>query len=155
MDIKDILEQHKLWVLNNANGLRANLSVADLYGANLYGAHLTGANLSGATKIPQIVPEIGQFMAFKKLKSGGIATLLVSKNAKRVGGLLSRKCRVSKVKVLSISNGLLKDVDMHTGNLVYEVGKWVIPDSFDDDIRLDCTNGIHCFITRKEAEDYA
>jgi hypothetical protein len=59
MDIKAILEQHKLWVESGgARGVRANLygadlASADLTGANLYGADLasadlTRANLSGA-----------------------------------------------------------------------------------------------------------
>ena len=26
--------------------------------------------------------------------------------------------------------------------------------SFDDDVRVECAQGIHFFITRKEAEDY-
>ena len=46
MDEKEllkVLEAHRLWVLGDAAGKRA-----DLYGANLYGADLTGANLYGA-----------------------------------------------------------------------------------------------------------
>ena len=185
--LKKILEDHKKWIKNSKMGTRANLTGADLSGAdlsgadlfkadlseanlsgaNLSGADLTGADLSGADlsgadifciKFYSILPETGQFIAFKKLASGAIVKLLVSKNAKRIGGLLGRKCRVSKAKVLEIKdekgNNLYEDVDKHTGKLVYEVGKWVVPDSFDDDITKECTNGIHCFLTRKEAEEY-
>ena len=49
MNIKNILEKHKIWLeTNGADGERANLEVADLEGANLWGAYLRGAHLSGA-----------------------------------------------------------------------------------------------------------
>jgi uncharacterized protein YjbI with pentapeptide repeats len=47
-ELKDILEKHKLWVNNEPNGERADLTGADLHGADLTGADLRGANLSGA-----------------------------------------------------------------------------------------------------------
>ena len=43
-----ILEDHKLWLENNANGKRADLIGADLRGANLIEADLRGADLSWA-----------------------------------------------------------------------------------------------------------
>ena len=57
--LKEILEQHKLWLETNwVQGERANLSYADLINANLWGANLSyadlinanlrGANLGGA-----------------------------------------------------------------------------------------------------------
>ncbi len=139
MNLKKILKLHAEWLKNSEKGARADLSRADL--ANLRSRH-------------SIVPEIGEFIVFKKLTSSAIATLLVTADSKRVGGLLGRKCRVSKAKVLEISGGLEKDYDKRTGKLLYQVGKCVEPDSFDDDITKECTNGIHCFITRKEAEEY-
>jgi len=49
MDIKAILEQHKLWVESGgARGVRANLYGADLASADLTGANLTCANLRSA-----------------------------------------------------------------------------------------------------------
>jgi hypothetical protein len=42
----------------------------------------------------------------------------------------------------------------HDNTTVYEVGKITYPDSYDNSIFKECTNGIHFFITRKEAEDY-
>jgi uncharacterized protein YjbI with pentapeptide repeats len=46
--LKEILEQHKLWLEDSLRGNRADLSDADLRCANLSGANLSGANLSGA-----------------------------------------------------------------------------------------------------------
>ena len=45
--LKEILEQHKLWV-DGKGGKFANLGGANLTGANLYGANLENADLSGA-----------------------------------------------------------------------------------------------------------
>ena len=47
--LKEILEQHKLWVeTNGMQGQYANLGGANLGGANLENAHLECANLEGA-----------------------------------------------------------------------------------------------------------
>ena len=47
--LKEILEQHKLWIeTNGKQGERANLKGAFLYDAILCDANLTGANLTGA-----------------------------------------------------------------------------------------------------------
>lgn len=48
MDLNKILDLHKKWLGNNPDGVRANLSGADLRGANLSVADLRAANLSGA-----------------------------------------------------------------------------------------------------------
>ena len=50
-ELRDILDQHALWLQDNTKGKRANLSGADLSrailsGANLHEANLRGANLS-------------------------------------------------------------------------------------------------------------
>ena len=48
-ELKEILEQHKLWIkTNGAEGKHANLTGANLEGANLEGANLEGAYLEGA-----------------------------------------------------------------------------------------------------------
>ena len=47
-ELKIVLKKHTLWLINDPNGVRANLSGADLYEADLYEADLRGANLRGA-----------------------------------------------------------------------------------------------------------
>ena len=47
-ELNKILSNHKLWLMDESNGIRADLSGADLEYANLDGADLRGANLSGA-----------------------------------------------------------------------------------------------------------
>jgi hypothetical protein len=39
-------------------------------------------------------------------------------------------------------------------NLVYTVGEIALPDKYDDDIRVECSSGIHFFITEKEAREF-
>ncbi len=140
--------------LSRADLSRADLSRADLYMANFYGANLSRANLSGANLYEanlsafQIPPEEGSFVGWKKVQ-GGIIKLLIPSDARRTSSLVGRKCRAEFVQVLEGEG-----VSTHDGKTVYKPGSVVYPDKYDDDIRVECTSGIHFFITRKEAEDY-
>jgi hypothetical protein len=135
----------------------ACLTDADLRGADLRGANLRGADLRGAN-LPnfQICPEVGAFRAFKKLRNGLVAELGIPLDAQRTSSLAGRKCRASKVKVLRITGPRgprARGAGLHDGT-AYAVGQYTHADSFDGDIRIECTHGIHFFVTRKEAEEY-
>jgi hypothetical protein len=140
--------------LSRADLSRANLSGADLSGAYLTGANLSRANLSGADMsgayLPNfsICPEEGDFIGWKKVQGGVILKLLIPASAKRTSSLVGRKCRAEFVIVLE-GEGL-----SGWGDLLYKLGNTVHPDKYDPDIRVECTSGIHFFITRKEAEEY-
>ena len=56
--IKEILAKHGLWLSEDPNGMRADLTGADLTGADLIGANLTGANLTGADLTWANIPKI-------------------------------------------------------------------------------------------------
>ncbi len=140
--------------LQCANLQDAHLQGANLQGANLQDAHLEGANLQGAT-LPhyKMVPQEGEFIAYKKVASGAILRLLIPEYAARTNSLVGRKCRASHAIVLSASKpGPL--VSKHDSNFVYEVGKEVSVSNFDPDIRVECTSGIHFFISEEEAREY-
>ena len=161
--------------LRDADLRDANLRYADLRDANLQKANLRDANLQKANLLTanlievigldrrSIVPEAGQFIAYKKVEDGDcnryILTLLVSKHSPRIGGLTERKCRVQRVKVLKAETvdgkptSLTRFYSSHTRDFQYHVGQWV-KSSFNRDIREVCTSGIHCFITKQEAIDY-
>ena len=47
-ELRDVLDQHEKWLIDEEGGERANLSEANLNEANLRGANLRGANLRGA-----------------------------------------------------------------------------------------------------------
>ena len=162
--------------LGGADLREANLREADLGGANLRGANLSEADLRGAKNIDSVTynehtsffalqcPETGAFTAWKKAIVAGqggacIVELLVPSEAKR-SSATSRKCRVSKAKVLSIKSidgkeDFDKAIAQYDNSFVYEVGQFVEPkNGFGEDRWVECDAGIHCFITRKEAENY-
>ena len=151
----------------------ANLVGACLYGANLSGANLSGANLTGAdlgvadlgvadlvgATLPpfQIVPEVGQFRAFKKVQGNVVLELLIPRSAQRTSTLGGRKCRASKVKVVGVASGATTETvfrSHHEESFTYSVGKWASVPDYDGDIRVECAKGIHFFLTLDEAKNY-
>ena len=139
---------------------RANLSRAVLSEANLSGAVLSGADLSGIDLARfRIVPEVGAFQGFKKLQNGYIAHIEIPDTAERVGGLTGRKCRAESAIVLSITDSDGEYVFFPVGSqydsdFMYEVGKTVTPDAWNSDERIECSQGIHFFLSLSEAETY-
>jgi len=144
--------------LQGADLRDAYLRDADLQGADLRGAYLRDADLQGAdlqgADLPhfQICPETGSFDAWKKVTNttgGTVIKIRIPAKAKRTSSLTGRKCRAEFVKVLKgKGNG------KYDGTTVYTEGETVKADSFDPDIRIECTHGIHFFMTKKEAEEY-
>ena len=132
--------------LTDANLTDANLGYANLYGANLYGANLKGATLPHF----QIVPELGAFFGWK-MTTKGVIKILVPNHAKRTSTLVGRKCRASHVIPLG-GDGLGGTGPNYSG-IIYEQYVEVYSD-FDPDIRIECTKGIHFYMTRKEAEEW-
>jgi hypothetical protein len=146
--------------LYGANLSGADLSGADLSGANLSRANLSGANLSGAKDLSpttqaesSIVPEFGQFVGWKKCRDGILVKLMIGKNAKRSNST-SRKCRAEYAKVLEVV-GAEVGISRHDSTVKYEVGKIVRCDKWQEDRWTECGGGIHFFITKLEAENYA
>lgn len=129
---------------------KADLRETDLRRSNLERAELSGSNLRGA-HLPhfQICPEEGSFIGWKKVSGNDIVKLLIPKNAKRTSTLIGRKCRAEFVVVLKG-----KGASFHNGLITYKKGETVYPDKYDDDIRVECTHGIHFFMTKREAEEY-
>ena len=145
----------------------ANLQGAQLQGAQLQWAKLQGADLRGAEADEMtsgfwpVCPEEGSFIAFKKLKDDKIAKILIPEHAKR-SSATTRRCRCSEALVVEIKDregndvdeGLSRHTDRSGCELLYKVGKTVYPDGFDEDRWNECSNGIHFFMTRREAELY-
>lgn len=103
-------------------------------------------------------PEEGSFIGWKKV-NGLIVKLMITENAKR-SSATSRKCRCSHAKVLEIQqlDGTIaverRLENMNYKSTIYEVGKIVHADSWDEDRWNECSHGIHFFITREEAVRY-
>ena len=137
--------------LRGADLSSANLRSANLCSANLTGADLREADLSDCRGLEQFVvaPQVGQFIGFKTV-SGVIVTLMIPADAKRVNAYGSRKCRAEFAYVLDREGGLLAAY----GGFQYPPSGLVTPDSYDPDPRVECSHGIHFFITRQEAVEY-
>ena len=163
----DLSEANLKWTdLRGADLSGADLKWADLRGADLRGANLSGANLNWANLgdisynentafYAMACPEKGSFIGYKKA-SGKIIELMITENAKRSSST-TRKCRCSEAVVLSITNidGTNFDgekvVSDYDEGFVYEVGKTVSADNFDENRWNECSTGIHFFLTRDEA----
>ena len=158
--------------LQGAQLQEADLRGADLRGAQLQWAQLQRADLRGAdvqgaaadaltAGFWSVCPEEGSFIAFKKLKDDKIAKILIPEHAKR-SSATTRKCRCSEALVVEIQDrngnnidkGFSRHKDRSGCNLLYNLGKTVYPDGFDEDRWDECSNGIHFFMTRREAELY-
>lgn len=123
--------------------------------ADLYGADLRGANLGDRLPYFQICPQEGSFIAYKATHEA-ILTLEICADAQRTSSLIGRKCRASAVRVVAASRETPDGVyhSKHDREFTYRVGDVASVDDFDADPRVECTRGIHFFMTRQEAEDY-
>jgi len=145
--------------LSGADLRGADLRSANLSGADLRGADLRSADLRGAKNIPvladaqaSILPEVGQFIGWKKCNAGVLVRLMVGKNARR-SNATGRKCRAEYIKVLEVI-GATVGISQHDNKTKYEVGKIVRCDSWNEDRWVECGGGIHFFLTKVEAENY-
>ena len=153
--------------LRYANLRYANLSETNLSRANLSRAKLSRANLKGVKSNNSTAffllqcPEEGSFIAYKKAKKDEedvIVKMLVLEDSKR-SSATSRKCRFSKIKVLSITSldGNKEYQECYSSmdkNFIYKVGEIIEVDDFNEDRWEECSTGIHGFITRQEAVEY-
>ena len=138
-----------------ANLRWANLSGADLRWANLKGADLSGADLSwadleNAAGLFYQIPQEGELIVWKAVK-GGVCKLRVPPEAKRTATPIGRKCRAEWVEVLEAPED---GRGLHDSAVIYRAGEVVRPDKYDPDPRVECTHGIHFFLTKEEALAY-
>ena len=161
----------------DANFHDAIFSGADFHDANFIGANFHGANFHdaifyGANNINEVIssaniantelciqcPEEGSFIGFKKA-DGAIVKLRVTESAKR-SSATTRKCRCSEAEVLEIQNmdGTKSErtsvSSKYDRNFIYSAGTIVSVPDFDDDRWVECTRGIHFFLSRQEAVNY-
>ena len=96
-----------------------------------------------------------------KSVGGFLIKLEVPANAKRTASVAGRKCRASKVKTLEILNpdgvmapkGTVAITNTYNG-AEYKKGRITKPDSYDDNPLVECTHGIHFFLTKEEALEW-
>jgi hypothetical protein len=142
IQIKDIIGKTIFEYDQIENSIKSSLIKAVKSGANLRGADLPNYS---------ILPD-GDLIGWKKI-SKVLIKLEIPKKAKRVNSLVGRKCRANFAKILKVYNDQKSVQGGHAG-LTYTEGETIYPDKFDDDIRIECTHGIHFFITKQEAENW-
>ena len=138
--------------LSGANLRRADLRGADLCGANLRRADIENAQWDYTTVGIHAAPE-GELIGWGQ-KSNEIVKMLIPRDARR-SCATTRKFRAERIITLEIEGGLNRiEHSTEYGTVVYEVGKETLPDKFDDNRWNECSNGIHFFLTREEAEQW-
>ena len=149
--------------LDHADLTYADLSYASLFytylfHANLFNTNLTDVCYDETTTFFQLqCPEKGSFIGYKK-SGDKIAELRIEEDSKR-SSATTRKCRASKVTVLSITSLDGKEeftMCENTGRyeFTYEIGKTYEIEDFDENRWHECGKGIHFFLTRQEAVKY-
>ena len=154
--------------LANANLEDTDLTNTDLTNTDLRGSDLTNTDLRGSdlrnikTNMFTIgyhlaCPEEGSFVAYKKANKC-IVKLLILEDSKR-SSATTAKCRCDKAKVLEIKEiETGKNVKRVSSNynfaFIYEVGKVVTVDDFDEDRWNECSTGIHFFMNKENAINY-
>src|SRR3990167_656802 len=135
---------------------RANLQDANLQGADLRGADLQGADLRGAKDVEltiartRILPD-GELIVWKKCNDGVLVKLKIPADAKR-SHAFGRKCRAEFADVLEVIGAEVGITNAHGPQTEYRAGQRVTPDSWDDDWMNECSNGVHFYPSRIEAE---
>ena len=136
----------------------ASLFYTYLFHADLFNTNLTDVYYDETTSFFTLqCPEKGSFIGYKK-SGDKIVELRIEEDSKR-SSATSRKCRASKVTVLSITSLDGKEeftICENTGRyeFTYEVGKTYEVEDFDENRWHECGKGIHFFLTRQEAVAY-
>ena len=148
--------------LSSADLYYANLRCADLIDSDLSGANLSSADLSGADLTNTILDEKEQcrkgitltepMIGYKKAYCGKIITLEIPIGAK-VFSINNNKRRTNKVKVINMQ-GETELISIHDNDFKYHVGDEIDIIDFDDNYNIECSTGIHFFLTREEAENF-
>ena len=139
----------------------AAFNCANLCDVNFKTANLRGANLIDAINIPYIplaCPSEGSFIGWK-ICTNHLIKLEIPEDARR-SSATSNKCRCDKAKVLAITDfeektSFKRVINKNFIKCVYEVGKMVYPDNFDEDRWNECSHGIHFFINKQDAINYS
>lgn len=164
--------------LTNTKFVGCNLIGANLFGAKTGVYTFTGCRLEPKDAyrmvyrwnrgefeyVKRVYPE-GDFVGYKKVaalddtQKKFVAKLLIPADGRNIvfPGL---KCRCDRAYVVEIRDkwddtyDSARSIRRPSKDFIYTVGEWVEPDMFDDDWRVECSHGIHFFLSEKEAWDF-
>ena len=133
----------------NMNG--ANISYANMSGANMSYANMSCADMRGADRLRKGIKLSEPIIGWKKCKNDVLVKLEIPRGA-IVFSINNKKCRTDKAKVLEII-GADRAYSNHKF-FSYYVGDVIEVFNFNCEYNVECTEGIHFFKTREEAENY-
>ena len=138
--------------LSGANLSGANLRRADLRRADLCDANLRGADLRRAEKLRlgRILTE--PLTGYKKTKEGVVITAEIPAGA-IVFCINGRKCRTNKAKITDMDGREVLH-SKYDNSFEYRLGQEIEIKDFNLMYNIECANGFHFFMTKKEAEEY-
>ena len=159
--------------LNLANLRGAELTKAEMMGGDLRSADVGGVDLAAADLCgtegaglimaqTRILPDDGDIIGWKKAWTVDdqpiIVKLLIPSDAQR-SNAMGRQCRASEARVLDLQDLAGHSIatvaySAHDPEFAYRLGETVESDSFNPDRWVECTDGIHFYITRIEAVEY-
>ncbi len=157
--------------IDDSTFYRAGLTFANFEGAiinsgtSFYRAFIEKAKDISCPNLPIACPEEGSFIGFKvglnsiDHSKAVLIKLEIMEDAKRSSST-RRKCRADKVKVLDIIDINTKKheteaISVYRWSFKYKVGEVIQIDDFNDNRWDECSQGIHFFITKDEALQYA
>ncbi len=155
--IKSILGELLFEYKKENNSIKETLLEAFKRGTDLQEAYPQGKDLQRIYNQTTILPE-GELIVWKKLQNNLVAKLLIPTKAKRINAIGRRKCRFEYAKVIAIYDNKKKvkeGIGLYIKTItIYKEGEFIYPDSFDDSPLIECSHGIHGFITKQEAIDF-
>lgn len=155
--------------LQTANFTSAHIEECFFEHANLCNARFTSAHISKGTSFDSAnlhgcefdgeeKNRLGRILdrpitGYKKSGEGDIVTLEIPAGA-IVFSINNRKCRTNRAKVID-TEGKPELSSIFDKRFKYHVGDEIVPmGEFDLMYNIECTSGIHFFLTREEAERY-
>ena len=129
----------------------ANMSYANMSCANMSYANMSCADMRGADRLRKGIKLSEPIIGWKKCKNDVLVKLEIPRGA-IVFSINNKKCRTDKAKVLEII-GADRAYSNHKF-FSYYVGDVIEVFNFNCEYNVECTEGIHFFKTREEAENY-
>ena len=116
-ELNKILYNHKLWLMDESNGIRADLEYADLEYADLYGANLRSANLHGANLYGAYIE--GANLGYANLSGANLRNTNLSDADLRYADLSGAELVCAYLSGADLSGADLRDADLGSADLGY------------------------------------
>ncbi len=130
---------------------------SDLRGCIAHASFFKRTNMVGVkldddlAKRLTIIPE-GEFVAWKKTREG-VMKIRIPASARR-SNATTRKCRAEYVVPIEMPEGYTECHSSYDYGFTYRLNEIARCNAWNHDRWMECSGGIHFFLTREEAENY-